>query len=121
VVTHSLARVTGRRNETCVGSEPVGTLKSADVAHGHQELGPEDRSHARQASEDPSLGTGEKTLPKLLVEGADALLEAEDVFGELGKIEAATSCAGRVTLWALAAARAFCATLLDPLTPRDLR
>ena len=84
MVTHPLARVTGRRNETCVGGEPVGAREGADVAHGHQELGPEDRSHAWQASEDPSLGAGEKTLPKLLVEGADALLEAEDVFGELG-------------------------------------
>ena len=31
-----------------------------------------------------SLGTGEKTLSKLLVEGVYALLEAEDIFGEFG-------------------------------------
>jgi hypothetical protein len=33
----------------------------------------------------------------------------------------ATSCAGRVTLWDLAALSALCATLLDPLTPRVLQ
>jgi hypothetical protein len=44
--------------------------------------GPEDRSHAWQASENPSLGTGEKTLPNLLIDALDALLEAEDIFGE---------------------------------------
>jgi hypothetical protein len=43
VVTHPLARVTGCRDQTRVSSEPVGTLEGADVAHGHQKLGPEDR------------------------------------------------------------------------------
>src|SRR3712207_5376083 len=76
------ARVTGRRDEPCVGSEPVGALKGAHVAHGHQKLGPEDRSHAWQASEDPSLGAGEKTLFNLLIDALDALLEAEDIFSE---------------------------------------
>jgi hypothetical protein len=71
VVAHPLAGVASGRNQTSIGGEPVSTLESADVAHGHQKLGPEDRSHARQASENPSLGTGEKTLPKLLVEGVD--------------------------------------------------
>src|ERR671912_1785040 len=82
MVTHPLAGVMGRRNQTCVGSEPLSTLEGTDVAHGHQKLGPEDRSHAWQASENPSLGTGEKTLPNLLVDALDALLEAEDIFGE---------------------------------------
>src|SRR5215212_3475999 len=83
VVTHPFAGVTRRRNETrVVSSEPVGALEGADVAHGHQKLGPEDRSHAWQASENPSLGTGEKTLPNLLIDTLDALLEAEDIFSE---------------------------------------
>jgi hypothetical protein len=63
VVADPLAGVAGRRDKPCIGGEPVGTLESTDVTHGHQELlGPEDRSHAWQASKDPSLGTGEKTL-----------------------------------------------------------
>jgi hypothetical protein len=45
--------------------------------------GPEDRTHAWQASENPSLRTVEKTLPKLLIEGVDALLEGEDLCSEL--------------------------------------
>ena len=62
VVTYPLAGGMSRRDETCVGGEPVGARESAEVSHGHQELSPEDRSHARQASENPSLGAGEKTL-----------------------------------------------------------
>jgi hypothetical protein len=81
-VTHPLAGVTGRRDETRIGGEPVGTLESTDVTHGYQELGPEDRPHAWQASENPSLGTGEKTLSDLLIDALDALLEAEDIFGQ---------------------------------------
>jgi hypothetical protein len=84
MLTHPLAGVTGCRDKTRVGGEPVGAREGADVAHSDQELGPEDRPHARQASENPSLGTGEKTLPKLLVDGVYALLEAEDIFGEFG-------------------------------------
>ena len=100
MLTHPLARVTGCRDKTRVGGEPLSAREGADVTYGYQELlGPEDRPHARQASENPSLRTGEKTLPKLLVEGVDALLEAEDIFGEFGDdCAAATSCAGRVRL-----------------------
>jgi hypothetical protein len=62
-VAHPLARVGGRWDKTrVVGGEPIGTLESSDVAYTDQELCPEDRSHARQANEDPSLGTSEKTL-----------------------------------------------------------
>jgi len=76
VVTYPLAGVTGRRDKTCVGGEPVGTREGADVTHSHQELlGPEDRTHAWQASEYPSLGAGEKTLLKLPIESGDLLLE----------------------------------------------
>jgi hypothetical protein len=42
VIAHPLAGVTGRRDKTCVSSEPVSTLEGADVAHGHQKLGPEE-------------------------------------------------------------------------------
>jgi hypothetical protein len=83
VVTNPLAGVTGRRDKTCVGGKPVGTLESGDVAHSDQELGPEDRPHARQANENPSLGTGEKTLSELLIDALDALFEGEHLCGEL--------------------------------------
>lgn len=45
---------------------------------------PWDRSQRSygQASENPSLGRGEKTLSNLLIDALDALLEAEDIFGE---------------------------------------
>jgi hypothetical protein len=55
----------------------IGTLEGADVAHTDQKLGPEDRSHARKAIENPSLGAGEKTLADLLIDALDALLEGE--------------------------------------------
>jgi hypothetical protein len=84
VVTHPLARITGGGHQSSVGGEPVGTLEGAEVSHTDQELlGPEDRPHVRQANENPSLRTGEKTPPNLLVESGDALLEAEDVLSEL--------------------------------------
>jgi hypothetical protein len=99
VVTHPLARVTGRRDKTCLSSEPVSTLEGADVAYGHQKLGPEDRPHACQASENPSLGPGEKTLPYLLIDALNALLKAEETsLASSATIREATSCAGRVTL-----------------------
>jgi hypothetical protein len=62
----------------------VGALKSREVSHGHQKLGSEDRTHTGQASEDPSLGKGEKTPGKLLIEGLEALFEGEHLFGEFG-------------------------------------
>ncbi len=80
----AFAGVTGRRDQPGVSGELVGALKDSEVPHGHQELGPEDRTHPRQASEDPSLGTGEKTLLELLIQGLDTLLERERFFGELG-------------------------------------
>src|SRR5215210_2691576 len=66
VVAHPLAGVTSRGDKTCIGSEPISTLEGTDLTHGDQELGPEDRPHAWQANENPSLPTGEKTLPNLL-------------------------------------------------------
>ncbi len=83
IVTGAFARVSGRRYQPGVGSELVCTLEGTQVACRHQELGPEDRPHAWQASEDPSLRTGEKTLPNLLIYALDACLEAEDIFSEL--------------------------------------
>jgi hypothetical protein len=82
VVTYPFAGVTGRRDKTCIGGEPLSTREGADVAHSHQKLASEDRPHARaSASEDSSLGTGEKTLPNLLIDALEVLLEAEDIFG----------------------------------------
>jgi Domain of unknown function (DUF427) len=68
VVAHPLSGVEGGRNQACVGGELVGALESREVAHAHQELRPEDRTDAWQASEDPTLGTGEKTPSELPVE-----------------------------------------------------
>jgi hypothetical protein len=122
VVTGALAGVVCSRHQPGVGSELVGALKSGKVSHGHQELGSEDRTHTRQTSEDPSLGTGEKTLLELLVDALDALLKGEDLCSELcNDTRGYLLCRWGDTLWALAAARALCATLLDPLTPRFLR
>src|SRR5215207_3420843 len=83
MVAHPLAGVTGCRDETRVGGEPVCTLESRDVAHTDQELGPEDRPHAWQTSENPSFRTGEKTLSELLIDAHDSFLESENLFGEL--------------------------------------
>ena len=50
-VTHLLARVTGRRDQTRVGGEMIGTFEGgADVGHTDHELGPEDRPHAWQTN-----------------------------------------------------------------------
>jgi hypothetical protein len=85
VVADPLARVVGGRDEPGVGGEPVGAREGAQITHSHQELlGPEDQSHARKTNEDGCLRAGEKTLPELLVEGVDAILEGEHLFGEFG-------------------------------------
>ena len=112
VLTHALAGVTARWDKTCVGGEPVGAREGADLAHGHQELSSEDQPHAWQASENPSLRTGEKTLPDLLVDVLNVrFFRARISPASSATIrEATSSCAGRVTLfWALAALRALCA------------
>jgi hypothetical protein len=58
-----LAGVVSGRDKTSIGGAPIGTREGADIAHGNQELGSENRSHTWQASEDPSLGTGDKRHP----------------------------------------------------------
>ena len=79
------------------------------------------RFHSRQASKNPSLRTGEKTLSDLLIDALDWLLEGEHLRGKLcNSMREATSCAGRVTLCDLPAPSALCATFADPLTPRFL-
>src|SRR5215204_6805351 len=83
VVTHPFAGVPSRRDKSGVSSKLVDTLEGVNITHGHQKLGPEDRPHAWQASENPSLGTGEKTLPNLLIDALEALLEAEHISCEL--------------------------------------
>ncbi len=83
VVANPLAGILGGRNQAGVSCEPIRALKGGEVSHAHQELGPEDRTHAGQASEYPGLGAGEKTLPKLPIESVDALLEVEHLTGKL--------------------------------------
>src|SRR5215211_5596115 len=86
VVANPLAGVAGRRDEPCVGSELVGALEDREVSDGRQELGPEDRTDAGQASEDPGLGAVEKTARYLLVQSEEALFEGEDLLG--GQLDA---------------------------------
>jgi hypothetical protein len=54
VVADPLSGVVSGRHEACVGGELVGALEGLELSHAHQELGPEDRTHAWQASEYPS-------------------------------------------------------------------
>jgi hypothetical protein len=84
VVANPLTGVMGRRHQSGVGGELVGTREGSEVSDGHEELGPEDQTHAGQASEDPGLGACEKTVPKFLIEGRDAPLEVEHLVSELG-------------------------------------
>jgi hypothetical protein len=84
VITDPFTRIISSGYQPGVGGELVGAREDTQIACCHQELGSEDRTHTGQASEDPGLGTGEKTTPELLVEGREALLESEHLFGELG-------------------------------------
>ena len=121
VVAHPLAGVTGGRDETRVGGELVGALEGREVSHTHQELGPEDRTHARQAREDPSLGTGEKTPRNLLVEGSEAFLEGEDLFGELGADRGGDLLGGQADALGSGRGEGLMGDVSAPLTPRFLR
>jgi hypothetical protein len=79
------------------------------------------RFHSRQASKNPSLRTGEKTLPDLLIDALEAIFEGEDLIDELGNNAGGDVFIGKVTLWALAALRALPAMSSAPWTPRFLR
>src|SRR5215211_4249524 len=84
VVSNPLTGVAGGRHQARVGGEPVGAREGADVAHGHQKLRSEDRPHAWEAGEDPSLGTGVEAPLQFPLEGVEASLEGEHLCGELG-------------------------------------
>ena len=62
----------------------VGALEGREVPDGDEELGPEQRSHPRQTGEDLGLRTVEKPPLDLLVYELDAVLECQDLCGELG-------------------------------------
>jgi hypothetical protein len=110
VVAATFSGVVGCGDQPRIGGELIGALEGRELSNTDQELGAEDRTHPRQASDDLRLLSGEKTLSQLLVESLDAALGIEHLPGELGDtMRAATSSAGRVTLWASAALRAFCA------------
>jgi hypothetical protein len=80
----------------------VGAREGTEVSGSHQKLGPEDRTHPREASEDRRLRADEKTKLELLIDPFDALLrrcasrlvcdpgdlfgEGEDLFDELTQI-----------------------------------
>jgi len=85
IVADPLAGVMGCGHQPGISGEAISALEGAQkIAHAHKELGTEDRTHPRQASEDPGLGTSEKTPLELPVEGLYALLEDEYLSGELG-------------------------------------
>src|SRR5215211_331455 len=84
VVSRPLTGVVGSGDQPCVGGELIGAVEGGEVSCCDQELRSEDRPHIRQASKDRRLRTGEKTLPNLLVDALDAVLEEEHLFGELG-------------------------------------
>src|SRR5829696_376663 len=82
VVSGAFAGVVGGRHQPGISGKAVRALEGTQTSCLHQELRPEDRTHARQASEDPSLGTGEKTLVEFPIESAETLLEGEHLPSE---------------------------------------
>src|SRR5215211_3420591 len=113
MVTHPLAGVTGCRHQSGVGGEPVGAREGADVTYGYQELGPEDRSHARHPLvRIRASGRAKKRCPISSSMLSRRSLRPRTSPASSATMREATSCAGRVTLWALAAPKALFATLL---------
>ncbi len=84
MVAHPLAGVAGGWHEAGVGREPVGAPEPRDVAHGDEELGPEDRTHAGEAGEYPGLGALVEAPRQFPIQNAYAPLEVEHLPGELG-------------------------------------
>jgi hypothetical protein len=101
----------------------IGTLEGVDVANTDQKLGPEDRSHARQATlRTRASGRAKKRCPiTSSMLSMRSLRVSTSAASSATMREATSSCAGRVTLWDVAAPSAFLATLSDPLTERFLR
>jgi hypothetical protein len=62
----------------------VGAVEGREVPNVDEELGPQEWPHPRQADEDLGLRTVGKTLLDLLVYELDAVLERQDLCGELG-------------------------------------
>src|SRR5918999_935098 len=84
VIAGAFAGVMSGGNQPGAGSELVGALKGREVPHTNQKLGSEGQTPARQASDDLSLGAGEKTFSQFFVERLNALFEGEYLFGQLG-------------------------------------
>ena len=122
MVADPLTGVVGGGYQPGVGSEPVSALEGTEISYSDQKLRSKKHSHTRQTGEDRCFRAGEKTPLQFLVDALDAVLEGEDLCGELcATMREASSCAGRATLWDPAALSALCATLLDPLTRRFFR
>jgi hypothetical protein len=83
VVAHPLTGVIGGGHQSGVGSEPVGTLEGTEIYYSDQKLRSKKHAHTRQTGEDRCLRAGEKTPLQFLVDALDALLEGEDLSGEL--------------------------------------
>lgn len=123
VVTGSFTGVVGGGDQPGVGGEPIGALKGPQVAGGHQELGSEDRSHSWQANAGKLMrigasGRAKKRFPGSLSRVWRRPLSSRISSASSATMEAATSSAGRMTFWALAAARALRASASAPLTER---
>jgi len=84
IVAGTFSGVVGCGDQPHIGGELIGALEGREVSNTDQELGAEDRTHPRQASDDLRLLSGEKTLSQLRVEGLDASLGIEHLPGELG-------------------------------------
>src|SRR3712207_3177250 len=61
VIAGAFTGVVGGRNQPRVSGELIGTLEGGEISNGDQEFSPEDHTHSRQASDDLSFGSGEKT------------------------------------------------------------
>src|SRR5215210_5108369 len=115
VVAHPLAGVAGGRDQTGVGGELVGALEGHQITDAHKELGPEDRTDAGQAREYPGLGAFEKTARYLLVHGGQALLEGEDLPGELGADAGGDLLGGQLDVLGLGGLKGLPRQFISPL------
>jgi hypothetical protein len=121
VVADPLTGVVGGGYQPGVGSEPVSALEGTEISYSDQKLRSKKHSHTRQTGEDRCFRAGEKTPLQFLVDALDAVLEGEDLCGELRDDAGGDLLCRQATLWDPAALSALCATLLDPLTRRFFR
>jgi hypothetical protein len=122
VVAHPLAGVTGCRDKTCIGSEPISTLSKAQMSPTvTRNSAPRIGTIAGRLVRIRASGRAKKRFCSSLSMFSMRSFRARISLASSATMPEATSCAGRLTLWDLAALSALCATLSDPFTPRFLR